>query len=126
MGHFNETTRSHSTQGRHTCGSDEVWSNCAITTSIKCERIEKNFRVTTYHRRFIWMYAGIMLTLYSLFKKEKKNEWMEACQHICDEVKRILTTPKFVCPNWTMEFHIHFNALNVAISTVLAQNIHGK
>lgn len=81
----------------------------------------------TYNSRFIWMYAEITRTLYSLLKEENKYEWAEECQRTFDEVKRILTTtPILVCPIWSMEFHIHCVVSNVAIGAVLAQNIHRK
>lgn len=34
--------------------------------------LKKFLGATTYHRRFIWMYGEITLSLYSLLKKEKK------------------------------------------------------
>jgi hypothetical protein len=37
----------------------------------------------------------------------------------------LTTTPILVTPNWTMEFHVHYDASNIAIGAVLAQNIHG-
>lgn len=73
------------------------------------------------------MYAEVTRSLYSLLKKEKKYEWTDECQRTFDEVERILTTtPILICPNWTMKFHIHCDASNLAIGAVMAQNIHGK
>ena len=81
---------------------------------------------TTYHQKFIWMYAEITQPLYLLLKKGEIYIWTKSCQEAFEEVKRRLTTtPIVVTPNWTMEFHVHCDAANIAIAVVLAQNIQG-
>jgi hypothetical protein len=80
----------------------------------------------TYHRKFIWMYAEITRPLYLLLKKGEKYVWTKSCQKAFEEVKkRLTTTPILITPNWSMDFHVHCDASNIAIGAVLAQNIHG-
>ena len=80
----------------------------------------------TYHRKFIWMYAEISTPFYLLLKKGEKYIWTKSCQEAVEKVKkRLTTTPILITPNWTMEFHVHYDASNIAIGAVLAQNIHG-
>ena len=99
----------------------------SLPPSTNVKELTRFLGVATHHIRFIWMCAEIMRTLYSQLKKEKKYEWTEECQRTFNEVKKILTTtPILVCPNWTIEFHIHCDASNVAIGAALAQNIYGK
>lgn len=74
----------------------------------------------TYHRKFIWMYVEITRPLYLLLKKGVKYIWTNSCQEAFEEVKiRLTTTPILKTPNWTMEFHVHCDASNIAIGAVL-------
>src|ERR1700738_1920331 len=81
----------------------------------------------TYHRRFIWMFAQITRPLYALLKKDEAFEWTTNCQQTFELVKRLLTTtPILMAPNWSMEFHVHCDASNIAIGAVLAQKVNGN
>ena len=72
------------------------------------------------------MYADITRPLYLLLKKGEKYIWIKSCQEAFEEVKkRLITTSILIIPNWTMDFHVHYDASNIAIGAVLAQNIHG-
>ena len=72
------------------------------------------------------MYAEITRPLYLLLKRGEKYIWTKSWQEAFEEVKKMLTrTSILVTPNWTLEFHVHYNASNIAIGAVLAQNIHG-
>jgi len=49
------------------------------------------------------------------------------CQEAFELIKSKLTkTPILITPNWNKEFHVHYDASNKAIGSVLAQNIDGK
>lgn len=69
----------------------KIGMNASIPLQTNVKGLRRYLVATTYHRRFIWMYAEITRQLYSLLKKEKKYEWTEECQRNFDEVKRILT-----------------------------------
>ena len=90
------------------------------------KEIRSFLRQATYHCKFIWMYAEITRPLYLLLKKGEKYIWTKSCQEAFGEVKKKLTiTPILITPNWTIDFHVHYDASNIAIGAVLAQNIHG-
>ena len=37
-----------------------------------------------------------------------------------------MTTPILMAPNWSMEFHVHCDASNIAIGAVLVQRVNGN
>ena len=50
-----------------------------------------------------------------------------ASQQTFELVKRLqTTTPILMTLNWSMEFHVHCDASNIAIRAVLAQNVNEK
>jgi hypothetical protein len=49
--------------------------------------------------------------------------WDEACEGSFQWIKTTLTTLLvFIVPDWTKEFHVHIDALNYVIRTMLVQN----
>jgi hypothetical protein len=58
-----------------------------------------------------------------LLKKDIHYWWDEACEQFFQWMKTsLLTLPILIVPNWTKEFHVHTNASNYAIGTMLPQN----
>jgi hypothetical protein len=73
------------------------------------------------------MFVQITRPLYALLKKDEAFEWTTACQQTFELVKRLLTTiPIPMAPNWSIEFHVHCDASNIAIGAVLAQKVNGN
>lgn len=91
----------------------------------QCQKLMSLWGSVTYHRQFIWMFAQITRPLYALLKKDEPFELRNACQQIFKLVKKLATTPIVIAPNWSMDFHIHCDALNIAIGEALAQNVNG-
>jgi hypothetical protein len=57
-----------------------------------------------------------------LLKKDVKFQWNEQFQEILDILKEnMVTTPILSFPYWTKEFHVHVDALSIALGAVLAQ-----
>jgi hypothetical protein len=50
--------------------------------------------------------------------------WNEACEQFFQWMKTsLITLPKLIVLNWTKKFHVHTNASNYAIGTMLVQNL---
>ena len=98
----------------------------ALNSPTTIEVIRSFLGQTSYHHKFIWMHVEISRPLCLLLNQGNKYIWTKSCEEAFEEVKRKpTTTPILITPNWTMEFHVHCDAFNIAIGVVLAQNIHG-
>ena len=66
-----------------------------------------------------------LFTFICFIKNDEAFEWT-ICQQMFELVKKFpTTTPILMAPNWSIEFHIHCDASNIAIGAVLAQKVNG-
>jgi len=62
-----------------------------------------------------------------LLKKDIKYVWNEDCQRSLDVLKeKMVTAPILVSPYWSKSFHVHVDALSIALGAVLAQQGEGE
>lgn len=81
----------------------------------------------SYYRRFVKDFAKITSPLANLTKSSVKLVWDDKCQAAFDLIKqKLITTPTLITLDWNEEFHVHCDASNEAIGSVLAQNVHGN
>ena len=77
---------------------------------------------TGYYQKFIKGYANITALMEKLLKRDVKFKWTEECQQSLDILKeRMVTAPILVFPYWKLPFHVHVDALSIALGVVLAQ-----
>jgi hypothetical protein len=77
---------------------------------------------TRYYKKFIKGYAQITAPMEKLLRKDTKFHWNEKCQHGLDTLKeKMLTKPILVFPDWEKTFHVHVDALAIALGAILAQ-----
>jgi hypothetical protein len=75
-----------------------------------------------YYHMFIKRYANITALLEDLLKKAKVFQWTPEYYKAFKTLKEKLnTTPILVFPNWVNEFHVHVDALGIALGDILAQ-----
>jgi hypothetical protein len=73
-----------------------------------------------YYRRFINFFSKITSRLFVLLMKNVEFKWTNSCQEAFNTLKHHLsTTPILRGPNWTLPFHISFDASDTAIGVVL-------
>jgi hypothetical protein len=78
-----------------------------------------------YYRRFIEGFSKIVKPLTSLLEKDKKFEWLEACQNSFDELrKRLTTAPMLAMPDIHKSFGIYCDASKQGLRCVLMQEGH--
>jgi hypothetical protein len=67
-------------------------------------------------------YAQIIAPMEKLLRKDTKYQWNDACQHGLDTLKEnMVTAPILVFPDWEKTFHVHVDALAIALGAILAQ-----
>jgi hypothetical protein len=80
------------------------------------------FGHTGYYRKFIKGYAQITAPMEKLLRKDTKFQWNDECQHSLDTLKeKMVTAPILVFPYWEKTFHVHVDALTIALGAILAQ-----
>jgi hypothetical protein len=73
-----------------------------------------------YYRKFIRGYAHINFPMDKFLNKDIKFHWNEECQPSLDILKeKMVTTPIWVFPYWSKEFHVHVDASSIALGVVL-------
>jgi hypothetical protein len=78
-----------------------------------------------YYRRFIEGFSKISKPMTELLEKDKKFEWMPACEASFRELKKRLTTALiFVTPNMEKSFSIYCDASGQGVGCVLMQDGH--
>jgi hypothetical protein len=56
-----------------------------------------------------------------LLRKDTKFQWNEDCQRSMDTLKeKMVTAPILVFPDWEKTFHVHVDALTIALGAILA------
>jgi hypothetical protein len=79
-----------------------------------------------YYRKFIRGSANIIVPMEKLLKKDIKYHWNGEFQQSLDILKeKIVTTPIFVFPYWSKEFHVHVDAFAITLGAVLTQTGEG-
>jgi hypothetical protein len=57
-----------------------------------------------------------------LLRKDTKFQWNDECQNGLDTLKEnMVTVPILVFPYWEKTFHVHVDALAIALRAILAQ-----
>lgn len=80
-----------------------------------------------YYRKYMHDYAQITMPLEKLFKKDTPFIWKEECQKLFDELKeKLVSAPILVFPDWLKIFHVHVDALSIALGTVLTHPGEGE
>ena len=75
-----------------------------------------------YYRKFIKSYAQITTPMEKLLKKDVTFCWNDDCMKSLDVLKEKLAfAPILVFPKWDVEFHVHVDALCIAMREVLTQ-----
>ena len=60
--------------------------------------------------------------LEELLKEDQEFEWTEECDASLDTLKRkIVEAPILRFPNWSVKFHVHIDASDLAIGAILTQ-----
>lgn len=77
---------------------------------------------TGYYRKFIKGYAQITDPMEQLLKKDAVCCQNEECNKSLELLKeKMASTPILIFPKWNMEFHLHVDALCIALGAVLTQ-----
>jgi hypothetical protein len=75
-----------------------------------------------YYRRFINFFSKIASPLFVLLMKNDEFKWTNLCQEAFDTLKHQLSiAPILRGPDWTLPFHISFDASDTAIGVLLGQ-----
>jgi hypothetical protein len=78
-----------------------------------------------YYRWFIEGFSKISKPMIELLEKDKKFEWMPACEASFQELKkRLTTTPILVMPDMEKLFSIYCNASGQGLGCVLMKDGH--
>jgi hypothetical protein len=78
-----------------------------------------------YYRRFIEGFLKISKPMTELLEKDKKFEWMPACEASFQELKkRLMTSPILVMPDLEKPFSIYCDASGQGLGCVLMQDGH--
>ena len=73
-----------------------------------------------YYRRFIKNFSKIASPLFVLLMKNVEFNWTNFCQEAFSTLKHQLSTaPILRGPDWTLPFHISFDASDTSIGAVL-------
>jgi hypothetical protein len=76
-----------------------------------------------YYQRFIEGFSKISKPMTELLEKDKKFEWMPACEASFQEFKkRLMTTPILVIPDMEKSFSIYCDASGQELGCVLMQD----
>ena len=71
---------------------------------------------------FIRGYEMITTPMEKLLKKDAKFEWNDRFHRILNILKKkMVTIPILVFLDWEKEFHVHVDALSVALGVILSQ-----
>jgi hypothetical protein len=107
-------------EARYICGSKQG-SRCI---ELECAYEIQDVRAG-YYRMFIKGFSKISKLMTELLKKDKKFEWMSACEASFQELKkRLTTTPILVIPNMEKLFSIYCDACGQGLGCVLMQDGH--
>ena len=78
--------------------------------------------LASYYRRFVKNFATISKPLHRLTEKTAKFEWTDDCQRAFEEHRLVLVTaPILVFPDFSLQFILHTDASDIAISAVPSQ-----
>jgi hypothetical protein len=92
--------------------------SCNVPTSVG--DIQSFLGLAGYYRRFIEGFLKISKPMIELLEKDKKFEWMPACEVSFQELKKQLTTtPILVMPNMEKPFSIYCDASGQGLGCVL-------
>jgi hypothetical protein len=65
-----------------------------------------------------------MAPITKLLKKTKTFDWTKECQHASDITwQRYMDPPIFIALRWDLDFHVHIDASNLAISVSSEPNM---
>ncbi len=68
-----------------------------------------------------------MSPITKLLKKFDVFEWTTKCQNVWEEIKnQYVQAPIHISLNWELESHVHIDASQLVVGTILAQNIISK
>jgi hypothetical protein len=75
-----------------------------------------------YYRRFIKGFSKIVRLMKTLLQKDKKFEWMNACErNFCELKRRLTTAPVLVLLDIHKDFTIYYDASRQDLGCVLMQ-----
>ena len=77
---------------------------------------------TGYYRKFIRYYSDMTYPLEELLREDQEFDWTEECNISFEALKRKLVEASILrFPNWSTKFHVHIDALGLAIGAILTQ-----
>ena len=77
---------------------------------------------TCYCRKFIRYYSDMTYALEELLREDKEFDQIEECQLSFEKLKRkLVEAPILRFPNWSIKFHVHIGASDLAIGAILTQ-----
>jgi hypothetical protein len=77
---------------------------------------------TGYYRKFIKGYTKITTPMEKILKNDSKFQWIEEFHQSFNTLKqKMVTMLVLIFPDWSKEFHVHVDALSIALGEVLAQ-----
>jgi hypothetical protein len=77
---------------------------------------------TGYYRKFIRHYSDITFPMDELLRKDVEFKWSQDCQESFKFLKKkLVEAPILKFPDWSRKFHVHVDASNVVVGSVLAQ-----
>ena len=80
-----------------------------------------------YYRRFIENFSKIVAPLFRLLDKDSEFSWSTSCQQSLETLKeKLVQAPVLRGPNWSLPFHISFDASDLAIGVALGQEENKK
>jgi hypothetical protein len=94
--------------------------NMPPPTSAK--QLRSTLRHTGYYCRFIRRYANITTPLENLLRKDEMFRWTPKCDKAFGTLKeKLITTLIMKFPKWEKEFHIHVDASEISLGSLLTQ-----
>jgi hypothetical protein len=74
-----------------------------------------------YYRKFIHHYSDITFPMDELLQNEIEFIWSQDCQESFEFLKKkLVEAPILKFHDWSRRFHVHVNASNVVVGSVLA------
>ena len=97
----------------------------AVSVNLTPPKIVYQLRETLghigYYIKFIKGYAQITAPMEKMLRNDTKFQWNEDCQHYLGTLKENMAImPILVFPDWEKTFHVHVDALAIALRDLLA------
>ena len=93
-----------------------------LKTPVNPKQIRIFLRHTRYYRKFIRHYSDITYPMEEFLRIDVPYHWTEEGQHSFELLKRkLVKAPILKFPNWSKKFHVHIDASDLDVGSILTQ-----